>query len=989
MNWKWTDRIAAGFVFVWALVLYTLTVAPTTSFWDAGEFIASVYKLQVMHPPGAPFYMLMGRLFSMFVPTEFVALAVNMISVLSSAGTVLLTHLIILRLVRRWHGTPSTWTPEQRVVGLGSGVIGALTFAATDTFWFNAVEAEVYALSMFFTALVVYLAMRWSDEAEAEEQLLAGGKHPFGLSANRYLVLIAYFFGLAIGVHLLNLLAFFFVALIIFFTEYDKPDWTPQKRLRMIVVTGVLASLVFFTIYPGVILYVPKYIGAVGSPLFAVFFLVLVVTGGLYVTHKRQMQVANIALLCLTVILVGYSTYALIFIRSATEPHIDLNDPDTPERFVSYLEREQYGTTPLLTGMTYNDERGVVPREGEADPALFPRRHSISQSHWRVYDQYDSDWEFFWEYQVGHMYVRYFLWNFSGRQSDVQDAPAVTGISFIDPPDTQLRQTPSEKASHNVYFALPLLLGLFGAFYHASRDWRRAFSVFTLFLVTGIGIIIYLNQTPNQPRERDYAYVASFFAFSLWVGIGAGGILELAYDAVRDSLKSLQRAGVMTGVGLVLFAAVPLWMTYENYDDHDRSGNFVARDYAYNMLNSVAEDGILFTNGDNDTYPLWYLQEVEGVRTDVRVANLSLLNTDWYVEQLKNEAAYESEPLPISMSEQQVKNLRPSRFDPRTVQIPVQPNAASQFSDVYLAEQTPDSLTIERPMSWRLEGRAYGRDVRILQVADLVAYNMIRTAAEQGWQRPIYFATTVARDGTLNLDPYFQLEGQANRVVPIRSGAAIGRAVPGLTEERMNAFRFTNLSDPDLYLNENARRMIDGYRISFSQAGEQLARQGYPDRARRLLTNFVDQVPFSTVAGDIQTFVLMARALEVAGANDRAIRVMQESEPVVMHEVRSGARRSMTYALQYAGSIRGAYRDAGMQDALTSFDERLEQALADANVALSDRQRQMLGLSGGGDTSRMPRELLPPGGNRQMPDAPSPDAPAPDAPAPSEGQSQQ
>jgi len=571
----------------------------------------------------------------------------------------------------------------------------------------------------------------------------------------------------------------------------------------------------------------------------------------------------------------------------------------------------------------------------------------------------------------------------------VQDAPAVTGISFIDPPDTQLRQTPSEKASHNVYFALPLLLGLFGAFYHASRDWRRAFSVFTLFLVTGIGIIIYLNQTPNQPRERDYAYVASFFAFSLWVGIGAGGILELAYDAVRDSLKSLQRAGVMTGVGLVLFAAVPLWMTYENYDDHDRSGNFVARDYAYNMLNSVAEDGILFTNGDNDTYPLWYLQEVEGVRTDVRVANLSLLNTDWYVEQLKNEAAYESEPLPISMSEQQIKNLRPSRFDPRTVQIPVQPNAASQFSDVYLAEQTPDSLTIERPMSWRLEGRAYGRDVRILQVADLVAYNMIRTAAEQGWQRPIYFATTVARDGTLNLDPYFQLEGQANRVVPIRSGAAIGRAVPGLTEERMNAFRFTNLSDPDLYLNENARRMIDGYRISFSQAGEQLARQGYPDRARRLLTNFVDQVPFSTVAGDIQTFVLMARALEVAGANDRAIRVMQESEPVVMHEVRSGARRSMTYALQYAGSIRGAYRDAGMQDALTSFDERLEQALADANVALSDRQRQMLGLSGGGDTSRMPRELLPPGGNRQMPDAPSPDAPAPDAPAPSEGQSQQ
>ncbi|PEN14372.1 membrane protein [Longibacter salinarum] len=962
MNWKWTDRIAAGFVFVWALVLYSLTVAPTTSFWDAGEFIASVYKLQVMHPPGAPFYMLMGRFFSMFVPTDYVALAVNMISVLSSAGTVLLTHLIILRLVRRWHGAPSTWSPEQRVVGLGSGIIGALAFAASDTFWFNAVEAEVYALSMFFTALVVYLAMRWSDEAAAEERLLAGGRHPFGLSANRYLVLIAYFFGLAIGVHLLNLLAFFFVALIIFFTEYDQPEWDSGKRLKMILVTGVVASIVFFTIYPGVILYVPKFIGAVGSPLIAVFLLVALVLGGLYVTHKRQMQVANIALLCLTVILVGYSSYALIFIRSATEPNIDLNDPDTPERFVSYLEREQYGSTPLLKGMTYDDESGVVPREGEASPEWFPRRHSISQSHWRVYDRYDSDWEFFWEYQVGHMYVRYFLWNFAGRQSDVQDAPAVTGISFVDPPDTQLRQTPSEKASHNVYFALPLLLGLFGAFYHASRDWRRAFSVFTLFLVTGIGIIIYLNQSPNQPRERDYAYVASFFAFSLWIGIGAGGMLELAYDAIRSSLKSMQRTSVMTGVAALIFAAVPLWMTAENYDDHDRSGNFVARDYAYNMLNSVAENGVLFTNGDNDTYPLWYMQEVEGIRTDVRVANLSLLNTDWYVKQMKNEQAYKSEPLPISMSEQQINNLRPTRFEPRRVQIPVQADAADQFSDVYLAERTTDSLSIQRPMSWRLEGRAYGRDVRVLQVADLVAYNMIRTAAEDGWNRPIYFATTVARDGTLNLDPFFQLEGQANRVVPIRSDAAIGRAVPGLTEERMNAFRFTNLSDPDLYLNENARRMIDGYRISFSQAGEQLARQGYPDRARNLLGTFLDQVPFSTVAGDIQTFVLMARALEVAGDMDRTIRVMQESEPVVLHEVRQGSRRSMTYALQYAGSIRGAYRDAGMEEALASFDSELEQALSDANVALSDRQRQMLGLAGSGDTNGMPPEMLQPEG---------------------------
>ncbi len=958
MNWKWTDRVAAGFVFAWALVLYVLTVAPTTSFWDSGEFIASVYKLQVMHPPGAPFYMLMGRLFSMFVPADLVALAVNMISVLASAGTVLLTHLIIVRLVRRWHGVPSTWSPEQRVVALGSGIIGALTFAATDTFWFNAVEAEVYALSMFFTALVVYVAMRWSDEALAEEKLLKGGRHPFGLSANRFLVLIAYFFGLAIGVHLLNLLAFFFVALIIFFVEYDREDWSAGQRFGYIVLTGAIASIAFFAIYPGVILYVPKFIGAVGSPLVAVFLLMAVLAGALYITHQRGMQGANIALVCLTVILVGYSTYALIFIRSATEPPIDLNDPDTVERFASYLEREQYGSTPLLKGVTFDDAAGQVSRSGEE--VLFPRRYSINSAHWRVYSQYDSDWEFFWKYQVGHMYVRYFLWNFSGRQSDVQDAPAITGISFIDPPDTTFRQTPSEHASKNMYFALPLLLGLFGAFYHASRDWRHAFSVFILFLVTGLGIIVYLNQTPMQPRERDYAYVASFFAFALWVGIGAGGVLEIVYDGIRNAMKGTARTATMAAAGLVLFSAVPLWMTSENYDDHDRSGNYVARDYAYNMLNSVAEDGILFTNGDNDTYPLWYLQEVEGERTDARVANLSLLNTSWYIDQLKHEQAYESEPLPISIPDQNIPGISPRRIDgPLEVRVPVQQTAQQQFSDVYLSQPIRDSLSIQSPMTWTIQGRDYG-NFRVLQVADLVAYNMIRTSAENGWDRPIYFATTVSRDGTLNLDPFFQLEGQANRIVPIRSDIPIGRAVPGLTEERMNRFRFTNLSDPDLYLNENARRMLDGYRISFSQAAEQLANQGYPDRARRLLGDFLDAMPFSTVAGDIQTFFLMANALETVNDSERLLRILEQAEPVVMNDIRTGSQRSATYALQFAGFIRATYQREGRTEQREAFDNDIETALQESGFRLTPHQRQMLGLGEGNGMGSDLDDIRPP-----------------------------
>mgnify|MGYP006272100099 CR=1 FL=1 len=381
MNWKWIDRLAAAFVLAWSLILYLLTVAPTVSFWDAGEFIASVYKLQVMHPPGAPFYMLVGRFFSMLAPSpETVAFTVNLISVLASAGTVLLTHLIIVRLVRTWQGDPDTWTTGQRIIALTSGVVGALTYAATDSFWFNAVESEVYALSMFFTAAVVYLIMRWSEEAHREEEALGGStRHPFSLSANRYLVLIAYLFGLAIGVHLLNLLAFFFIALIVYFTEFDRAERSPAERWKGIALTGVVASGIFFLIYPGIILGFPELLDWSGAPFLAVLVLSSVIAYGVYVTQQRQMAMANLALLCLAVIFIGYSSYSLIFIRSATEPPIDLNDPDTGEEFVSYLKREQYGSTPLLKGTTYDDASGQVALEGEETffplPALPGRPH--------------------------------------------------------------------------------------------------------------------------------------------------------------------------------------------------------------------------------------------------------------------------------------------------------------------------------------------------------------------------------------------------------------------------------------------------------------------------------------------------------------------------------------------------------------------------------------------------------------------------------------
>ena len=955
MTWKWINRLTAGVVLLWSLVLYLLTVAPTVSFWDAGEFIASVYKLQVMHPPGAPFYMLVGRFFSMLAPSaETVAYAVNLISVLASTGTVLLTHLIIVRLVRRWQEAErDERSTSQRVMALTSGVIGALTYAATDSFWFNAVEAEVYALSMFFTAAAVYLVMRWSAEAREEEAQMSGRtSHPFSLGANRYLVLIAYLFGLAIGVHLLNLLAFFFIALIVFFTEFDRAEWDAAKRWQGIALTGVVSAGIFFVIYPGVVLWLPEFLDWSNMPFVAALLIAAVVVYGIYYTHTRTLVRANLALLCLAMVLTGYSSYSLIYIRSQTEPSIDLNDPDTPERFVSYLKREQYGSTPLTYGATYNEETGRV--EPESNMTWFPRRHSVDPRHHRVYERYNSDLDFFLRYQIGHMYVRYFLWNFAGRASDEQDAPAMTGISAVDPPSVTQRvvQTPSEGAARNVYFALPLLLGLFGAFYHFSRDWKRAFSVFVLFFVTGIGIIIYLNQTPMQPRERDYSYVASFFAFSLWVGIGAGGLLQMAYEGIRDTLTGAGRTASLLATGLVIFLLVPGWMTQENYDDHDRSGRYVAHDYAYNMLNSVTENGILFTNGDNDTYPLWYLQEVEGVRQDVRVVNLSLLNTPWYIEQLKNEQQYESEPLPISWSEDQIENVRPRYWKPKKVQLPVDMDAIQSTTEVYLPQTESDTSRIESPMTWTLEGRPLGQDRNMLRAADLIAYNILRTTAENGWTRPVHFAVTVARSGQLNLQNYFQLEGQSYRVVPIKHNQTFGRVVPGLTAKRMEQFRFTNLANPDVYFDENARRMIDGYRLQFSHAGERLAQMGETETGQQLLTRIVNGVPFSTVAGDLQTYLLTGRALEATGNAGMMASIMEQAEPLVLNDLRTASsRRNFSYALRYAGMVRSSYLNANKTESLNAFDKQVEALLAQAPYEVPQRIRKAYGLSTDGDSA--------------------------------------
>ncbi|MEO0556556.1 MAG: DUF2723 domain-containing protein [Bacteroidota bacterium] len=930
MTGKLIDRLVAAAVFLYALVLYWMTMAETSPFWDSGEFIAISNGLQVSHPPGAPFYMLAGRFFSMFsgvfsgLSPEPVAYAVNFMSVLSSALAILLVHLVILRLVRIWTGHPDTWTPLQRIAANAGGVIGALAFAATDSFWFNAVEAEVYAMSMLFTVLVVWLALVWRDATRAEEaELRARGEHPFGLHADRYLVAIAYLFGLAIGIHLLNVLTLFFIALIIYFQKIEAPGATMGQRIKGLALTALGSAALFLVIYPGIVQVLPDLAGKSGVPVLFLTALVAVLVGLVWWTQKTKHPILNLLALTITVVMIGYSSYAVIFIRSAADPPIDENDPETTEAIVSYLKREQYGNTPLLTGNTFNNRTGQI----DARETTFPRRYSSEPSHLSKYAEYSSDMDYFLSYQLGHMYWRYFMWQFVGKAGDIQDTGWISGLGGK---GDLSGLTPSERAGWNAYWGLPLLLGLLGLMFHFSRDWRRALAVLVLFLITGVGIIVYLNQYPFQPRERDYAYVASFFAFSLWIGIGATGLIQLATEALASSAATVKRVAAV-GLAALMFVAVPGWMAVENYDDHDRSGRRIATDFARNLLESTAPNAILFTNGDNDTFPLWYLQEVKGVRRDVRVVNLSLLQTPWYVKQLKNQWSRESAPIPMTFTDEQIEAIQASRFDPQQVSLPVDPRA---FVDERIAGRV-DTSGMPRQMTWQLNGRVFGEGVNVLYPNDIAVLDILKAVAEEGWTRPVYFASTVAPDSELDLQPFFQNEGLARRIVPIRrdTGDPDGVVVPEIVADRLGKFQFQGLDDPEVYHDENARNMADGYRTRFATIAMALAQQGREQEALELLDRIRTAVPTETIPSSFGALYTLSQAYQNAGQPEQSVQILKDAEALAFEQLdradRSGDRQQQSTAVQYLQFIQQSYLLSGLYEEAAAFSSRLAVAAGD------------------------------------------------------------
>lgn len=860
MDFKRINNLTGWGVFAFAWIVYLLTMAPTASFWDCGEFIACANELEVPHPPGAPFFLILGRVFAIFAGTaENVPVMLNILSTLCAAFTVLFTFWITTYLGKRLivkTNEDGSLTSMQTLVVMGAGVVGAMACTFADSFWFNAVEAEVYAMSSFFTAVVVWLMFKWEERADEPGN-------------ERWIILIAYLMGLSIGVHLLNLLTIPALAFIYYFRKYEF-TW------RGFLATGFVSVVILGVIQTGIILYTfdiawsfEKFLvgttfnnGSVKSGLgmpvgSGIFIWLTILIGGLiflaWYSNKQKKPLLNLATLCAIVIYIGFSSYAMIPIRSNANPAIDENNPDNSYTFLRYMKREQYGDRPLLRGPLYNaqpvafkeggmeyvldKETGRYRELGEKrkyeyrpeDMKWFPRMYYDQQNRWlngpHAYVNYvrrkgsdprsknddrptgGEDFNFFLDYQVWHMYGRYFMWNFAGKQGDVQDMDWESGLNVneVSAMPSNIKNEPSK----NHFYMLPLLLGFLGLYWQSQKKSQDAIVIGLLFFFTGLAIVIYLNQYPMQPRERDYSFAGSFQTFAIWIGLGV--------IALHDSLKKLAKgAAPYLAIGLGLIP--PVMMGYQGWDDHSRAGRYLAPDSAYNLLNSLAPNAILFTNGDNDTFPLWYIQEVENVRPDVRVLCLSYVNTDWYIDQMYQKVN-QSEPLPLTLKQSQYLGQKSQGWNQGSKER-IRMRIPAETDQLKTNEVITDREVekVQNPMTWDVPTRG-GGSMRYLELKDRVVLNLVENISKNGWDRPIYFANTVSRSSYLGLDKYLRLEGMAYRITPVVDPLPadpydfyVGGIEPDLMRTNiMEKFRYRNLNNPDVYYDENSRRTLINY----------------------------------------------------------------------------------------------------------------------------------------------------------------------------------
>ena len=889
-SYKNLNNYTGWLSFLIALIVYSITVEDTASFWDAGEFIAVSNKLEVPHPPGAPFYLLLGRFFSLFAfnNPELVALSINFLSVIASAFTILFLFWTITHLSTKII-KPNNNTNIFLI--LISGFTGAISFTFTDSFWFSAVEAEVYAMSSFFTAFVFWAILRWEATDDPIKQ-------------HKWIILIAYMMGLSIGVHLLNLVTIPALALIIYFKKYKNItllgvslSLSISLLIVGIIVEGIIPGL------PSMASFVERFfVNSLGLPFGSgiIFFIIVFLSLLVYLlkfSQEREKVTLNISLLSLTFILIGYSSYSLVLIRSNYNPPIDENNPENILNFISYLKREQYGYRPLFKGQYFDadvikqEETGVNYKKGkdkyeikekkfsyvydDKRTTIFPRMYSSSPNHIERYREitnlnknqkptFSDNLEFFFKYQIGHMYLRYFLWNFSGRESDIQNAKWLGLLNKFDKVPYQIEVN---KARNN-YLMIPLLFGIIGLLFQFYRDRKNFYVVMLLFILTGIALVVYLNSPPIEPRERDYIYAGSYYAFSIWIGFGSLFLYSILQKIFKKDKISL-------AICFLLSIQSPIILANQNWDDHDRSNRYLTVDSAKNLLASCAPNSILFTGGDNDTFPLWYVQEVENFRTDVRVIVLSYFNTDWYIEQMMSKKN-KSEKIDFSVSldsyiQGGLNDYLPYRNDSRIQNRPISlkgyinlvkrnskaiqvPTSVSNYNSIpsksfWLASIDKENLLgkfnsyYQDTLLINLKNNKNGLEKKDLAFLDLLQAN--------NWERPIYFNNTSLNGIGLELKRNVIQEGFAYRLLPIlspNSGSLID-------SEKMyknlmyNSF-WRGLDDERAYFSEDHRGFIMNYRSTFNTLIKELINKKEYDKALEVINKSLEIIPDKAIMYD-------------------------------------------------------------------------------------------------------------------------------------------
>ena len=839
-NFKKFNQLTGWIVFAIATMVYFLTLEPTASWWDCGEYIATAYKLQVGHPPGAPLFQLLGRFFSLFAfgNLENVALMINIMSALSSSFTILFLFWTITMLAKKIMVSTKNSIPTmgEGWAILGAGIVGSLAYTFSDSFWFSAVEGEVYAMSSLFTAVVFWAILKWEEVADQR-------------TGYRWLILIAYIMGLSIGVHLLNLLA---IPAIVYVYYYKRYTYSHKGFIIAGLSSLAILVVIMYLIIPGIVELAGKFelffVNSIGMPFNSgtiIYFLIIIglIVWGLYYTAKKGKTVLNTVILAVVFILIGYSSFFMIVIRANANTPINENDPKDAVSLLAYLNREQYGTWPIFYGQYYNapivdhadgnpvymqdekkgkyvikdDRKGTIPVYDEKFMTIFPRMWSSTKpQHITLYEHFGDvkgrpisvsdgkggkevlyrptfgeNLKFFFRYQFNFMYMRYFMWNFAGRQNNIESQGEInhgnwiSGINFIDSmrlgDQSNLPSSMANPARTKFYF-LPLILGLIGFFFQLSKSKKDTWVVALIFIMTGLAIIVYLNQTPLHPRERDYAYAGSFYAFAIWIGLGVLGL----YSALQKKMgNKVMAAGI---VGVACLVLVPGIMAEQGWASHDRSGKYSAADFAKMYLDSCEPNSILFTNGDNDTFPLWYVQEVENYRTDVRVVNYMLSSGDWYVSQMGRKV-YDSERLPLTISQDFYKKkggyvpvferveeaglidaIAFIEDDNKATRVPLQngdwidylPSKKLTYKidkDAVVASglvPIEDTAKIVDSMEWPI--RQSGLFRNDLMLLDLIATN--------NWERPVYFANPNSHAKVLGVDKYCHLEGVVYRFKP-------------------------------------------------------------------------------------------------------------------------------------------------------------------------------------------------------------------------------